>query len=132
MGSKVGRILLARPRMNGKIRAAVRRGVNALRILSRRLESLVGEDARAYEALVKAQRSGRNLSRARRRATRSPLAICLAAKRGIQGIDRLVPMAGPHLGSDLKAGKDLLKAAFQAAQRMAQINQRSQKKSRRG
>ncbi|MBI3333538.1 MAG: cyclodeaminase/cyclohydrolase family protein [Candidatus Omnitrophica bacterium] len=122
LGGMVAHILLSRPRIKGAARSSVWKELRALDSLSRELQRLIERDARAYEGLLQAQRSGRSVAAARRRAAGSPRAICAAATKALRRIDRLAPWAGPYLGSDLKAGRALLRGAFEAARVTAEIN----------
>ena len=90
--------------------------------LSEKLNRLVRRDASAYRQLVKALSSKRRLAHAQRRAIQSPLEICEATAQADQIIAGLSKVAGPYLCSDLKAGRALLKGAFQAASATVDVN----------
>jgi len=62
------------------------------------------------------------LAAARNRATQVPLRICEAAAEGSRTMGGLSRPAGSHLGSDLKAGQAMLRACFEAARAMVEIN----------
>lgn len=90
--------------------------------LRRRLERLIEQDARAYRALVRAQRSGRDLLRARAEAIQCPMAICRESAAALGLLRGLGRRAGPTLGSDVRAGQALLRGALEAAREMVEIN----------
>lgn len=88
------------------------------------MEHLIEKDARAYLQFRRAMRTGHVTSRDLARVTQPPVEICEATARAIKIMERLVPVAQPGLGSDMKGGCSLLQAAFQAALLTAQINLR--------
>ena len=123
LGAKVFRILGARQESSKA--AGSKRWHPLIRRfdqLSRKLIHLAEKDAQAYTRLVKAFRTGRNRSAARRGAIEAPLEICTLAASGFQKLKRCLTPAGPHLGSDLRAGMALLRGAFEAAEWMVQVN----------
>ncbi len=124
LGTMVGRILLSRPKMTSAQRRTLRRDLGRLDALGRRLERLIAEDARAYRALVKAQRTGQGLLNARKKAMDCPAEIGRKAAKASQLLRNLSRQTGPYLGSDLKAGTALLRGASEAAQAMVEINRK--------
>ena len=122
LAGMVGRILLSRPRVAQASRLRLQRDVKTADRLAARFQGLIREDARAYCALLCAQRSGKGIVSARTRAIRTPILICETAVEATQLIRTILPLAGPYLGSDLKAGKALLRGAFESALPMALIN----------
>lgn len=124
LGAMVGRILLSRPRVGAAERRALKREVVSLDGIRRCLERLIDRDARAYQALVSAQRTGRSLGRARAEAIGCPLAICRESTAALGLLKRVGRRTGPYLGSDIRAGRALLKGAFEAAAEMVEINRK--------
>lgn len=124
LGSKVGRIVLARRRLSSKTRARMRRDLNALAESATHLRGLIREDAQAYAGLVRALAEKRGIPAARKRAIQSPLRICEAASRGRKLLKGLSAPAGPYLASDLKAAEALLRASVDAARAMVEANSR--------
>lgn len=122
LGSMVSHILLSRSGLSAKTRGGLRRQAQALDQLTRRFEFLVAEDARAYDGLVRACKSRAGVNSAKNRALQSPLAMCEAAVEAGQILHKLRPLAGNYLGSDLQAGRGLLKGAFEAAAQMVEVN----------
>lgn len=118
LGCKVCRILLARSVLRASARSRIWRDLRRLEVLSRKLNALIQQDSTAYLRLVRATRSGRGIEIARRGAIRAPQAIHRAASQALKIFAGLSGLAGPHLGSDLKAGRALLKAAREAAEAM--------------
>ena len=123
LGAMVGRILLSRPKVGSAERRALKREVASLDGIRRRLERLIDQDARAYQALVNAQRTGRSLRRARAEAIGCPMAICRESTAALGLLKRIGRRTGSYLGSDVRAGQALLKGAFEAAAEMVEINQ---------
>ncbi len=119
---KVVKILLFRPRLLSSTKQRLKITLRILDKESARFLKLVREDAEAYKALVTAQRKGRGLLQAKVRATQAPIDICVMAVDALNFVKVVVPLAGPYLGSDLKAARVLLKGAFDAAFLMANIN----------
>ena len=90
--------------------------------LARRLGQLIREDAQAYERLVKAQRQEKGLLQARRRAIQCPVRICEETAEASAQMKSLIRWTGPYLGSDVRAGRALLKGAFEAAFATTAVN----------
>lgn len=124
LGAMVGRILLSRPRMNAAERRVLRRDVQALDRIGRRLERLMREDARVYRALVSAQRTSRGLPLARRRAIDCPTRICREISGALDLLKNLKRRTGPYLGADVEAGAALLRGAWEASQAMVEVNRK--------
>jgi len=122
LAGMVGRILLSRPRLAKTSRVRLQRETRIADRLAKKFQVLIQEDAQAYCALLRAQRARKRIVPARRRAIQSPIAICESAVEATQVIRAIFPLAGPYLGSDLKAGKALLRGAFESALTMALIN----------
>ncbi|MBI3322389.1 MAG: cyclodeaminase/cyclohydrolase family protein [Candidatus Omnitrophica bacterium] len=119
---KVCRLVLKRRRTPASARPGLRKTETELVRLSRRLESLIKEDALAYAALVRAAKTGRGQAAARAGAIRGPVTICECSVLALRCVKRLAPPAGRHLASDLQAARGLLKAGFGGAYEMAKIN----------
>ena len=114
---------MARRRLFGtRLSPKVAKSLKDLESLSRRLEALVKDDSAAFQELVKAYRTHRRPAGARRRATRTLLEICRAAASGLEALRLLWPFTSPYLGADLKAGRALLKGAFEGAYVTAMMN----------
>ena len=122
VAGKVCRLVLKRRRTPARARPALRKTQAELGRLSRRLEALIREDALAYQRLVRAARTGHGLRAARAGAVRCPLAICDSSVQALKCVTRLRPLAGRYLGSDLNAARALLKAGFEGADLMVEIN----------
>ncbi len=126
VGAKVCRIVLKRRRTPARAKPGLRKTQAELDRLTRKLEGLVREDALAYAALVRVRHAagggGAASAAARVAAVRCPLAICDCSVRGLRCVSRLRPLAGRHLGLDLKAARALLKAGFEGANLMVKIN----------
>ena len=122
LGCMVGKILLSRPRLKTAARSRLERNLDLLDGLLEKLQSYIQQDAQAYRALVQAQRSRRGVPMARKRAIECPVKICETTGEALKVIRRISPLAGPYLGSDLKAGRALLKGAFESAYATAVIN----------
>lgn len=122
VAGKVCRLILRRRRTPARARPGLRRAQAELARLSRKLESLIREDALAYAALVSAMRAGRDAGPARAAAIRGPVAICECSVRALRCAERLSPLAGRYLLSDLRVAKALLHAGFQGAYAMAKVN----------
>ena len=122
LAGMVGRILLSRPRRAKASRARLQRDVKTADRLAAEFQALIQEDAQAYCALLCAQKADRGIATARRRAIQTPIRICEAAVEATGLIRSITPLAGPYLGSDLRAGKALLRGAFESALTMALIN----------
>ena len=120
VAGKVCRLVLKRRRTPARARPALRKTQAELARLSRRLEGLIREDALAYAALVRA--AGTERDRARARAITCPVSICECSVLALRCVKRLEPLAGPHLGSDLKAARGLLTAGFEGAHAMVKTN----------
>lgn len=130
LASKVAQILLSRPRLSSQARAGLRRDLQELHRFSRKLEFLIRQDARAYQALVKAKKTKRGIALAQRRALEAPLEICEAVAQATRSLKEFSSRPGPLLHSDLKAARALLRGAFEAALAMVEINLRESKKVR--
>ena len=91
------------------------KSLRELERLSWKMESLVKQDAEAFQMLVKAHRMNQGVVGARRRAIGTPLEICRATVLAAKVFRTLTPLTGPYLGSDLKAGRALLQGAFEGA-----------------
>lgn len=125
LGRKVCRILLNRPRIQGRSRAAVGAKLRSLGRISRRLRSLVRQDAQAYLALARTfGRPGGISAAARRRAAGPPLKIARLTAEADRILKGLAPWAGAVLRSDVTAGRALLRGAREAAGVTARINLR--------
>lgn len=124
LGVMVGGILLSRPRISPAEKKRLKKCVAGLKEAERRLRVLLKEDARAYRALVDAQKSGRGLRAARRNALSCPMKICEEARRSIVLLRGIGKKTGPYLGSDVEAGVALLQGAHQAAAAMVEVNRR--------
>jgi len=122
LGAMVCEILLRRKRISPSDRREIRKSLKQLGALSSSLWILIRQDARAYERLVRAVRSGRAAGQARRRAIQCPMEICEASAAAARILSRVSRSAGPLLVSDLKAGRALLGGAFDAAAEMVRIN----------
>ena len=137
LAGMVGRILLSRPRaakattqrlqvvslpLAKASRARLQRDMKRADRLAAKFQALIREDADAYCALLCAQRADKGIAQARKRAIQTPIAICETAVEAARLIRAISPLAGPYLGSDLKAGRALLRGAFESALTMAAIN----------
>ena len=124
LGLMVTAILFSRPKRGAVERAGLLEIRRRLQKTARQLRTLIREDARVYQRLVQAQKSGRGLRKARRAATACPMRICEESARGIKLLRGLSRKTGPYLGADLKAGISLLQGAYQAAEAMVEVNQK--------
>lgn len=124
LAEKAGRVILRRPAVSAKARAQARGSLDRLARIRGRLEHLVKEDAESYRRLVQALRTGRGLAPARRSSTEIPREIVRLSKRARQEAKRLLPLAGAHLGADLKAARAFLAAGSSAAMEMVKVNRR--------
>lgn len=119
---KVVRIVLSRPGISGQLRRGLHRDLKRLKPLLKKLKHLVQEDSKGYAQFVVAVRQGRRVTLARRQAVKTPLRICQSVAQVSHVIQRLSPRVGAYLRSDLKAASFFLRAAFQAAQAMIEVN----------
>ena len=122
LGSMVCRILLGRPKTSSSKRVKIKKSLAELERLSSKLKNLIQEDAKAYQRLLRAFRTGRGITAARQQAVRCPLEICEASVQAAHILKSLSGLAGPSLGADLKAGRALLQGAFSAASEMVEVN----------
>ena len=126
LGRMVATILLSRKKIRPPEKRALKKEIQALTRVGKKLEDLIEEDARAYLILVQAQQ-GKKVSRSkmkelRRKAAQCPLDICVESVKGIQLLSVLLKCTGPYLGSDVRAGQQLLRGAFGAARAMVEVN----------
>ena len=119
----VTRILLSRSNLRPSERRNLQKSLKTLDRAGARLRTLIREDAVAYDRLVRAQRddSGQMLI-LRKKAIQCPLEICAEAVAAMEVLHRLSKRTGPYLGSDVRAGRALLRASFEAAFAMVEIN----------
>jgi formiminotetrahydrofolate cyclodeaminase len=98
-----------------------------------RLQSLAGEDTRAFGSFVEAarfpdstdedrQRRDQAVQDAARRATRTPRDIARACVEALEVSPRILDLAHPEVVSDVGAGASLLRGAVQAALLTVEIN----------
>jgi formiminotetrahydrofolate cyclodeaminase len=123
LGAKVGRVIGSRPKLMARRRAKVRATVGKLNQLTRLMERLIKEDAKAYEGLVRALKRKKGVGPARRRAIQIPFMIASRAQLALRELAGLDSIAGSHLGCDLKAAREFLKSASRSASYMVEANQ---------
>jgi formiminotetrahydrofolate cyclodeaminase len=94
-----------------------------------RLLQLAQDDIDAYGAVVQARRSVREqgadeaaIRVAAEGAARVPLSTATLARRGLDMLDQLRPMASPLVASDVDTAQGLLRAAFDGALANVAIN----------
>ena len=94
-----------------------------------RLLQLAQDDIDAYGAVVQARRSVREQSAdehavraAAEGAARVPLSTATLARRGLDMLDQLRPLASPLVASDVDTARGLLRAAFDGALANVAIN----------
>lgn len=126
LAAKVGKILLARPRLPDSARGKIERDVAFFDAGQEKMSCLIHEDARVYERFVRAQREGKGLAAFKREAIQVPLSLCGVADQAMKRLVPLVPLAGRHLGSDLKAARALLMAGSRAAAEMVKVNRQGE------
>ena len=122
LGAMACRITLKRRTLSTGGRAHLTRSLQELDQLVAKMERLIKDDARAYGSLVRAFKLQRRVGAARMAAIRAPVRICEAAADAHEIITGLEPFASTLLRSDLRAGRALLRGAFQAAEMTARIN----------
>lgn len=124
LGLMVIGILLSRPKIRPTEKAKLQQNRLNLQRITGRLQVLIREDAKAYQALVSAQKSGRGLRKASRNAWACPLKIVEESSRAAALLRSIEKKTGPYLGSDLEAGVALLRGASEAAQVMVEVNRK--------
>lgn len=124
LGAMVARILLSRPKIHPAQRRALDQSRRRLDRSAAQFLRLMEKDARVYQRLIWAQKSGRGVKKARAEGIRIPLRMCEESGMGLKLLQGLLRRSGPDLGSDLKAGMALLRGASQAAVAMVEVNRR--------
>lgn len=125
LGSMVSRILISRAGIRSAEKKKLKIGLKEMERARAKLAGLIRRDAETYAGLVTAQRrGGRSLQAARVRAVECPLEICRQTAGAMHPLQALLKNTGPYLGSDVRAGQDLLRGAFSSAREMASINLR--------
>lgn len=122
MGVMVCTLLLQRRGLRAGERRRLEENRRLLRQTCGRLQRLVEQDARAYARLVQAVRRRRGIRRAQAGALRCPLQICEEVARASRIMKGLARRTGPYLGSDVRAGRALLRGAFDSASVTAEVN----------
>ncbi len=122
LGIMVCTILLQRKGLRAGERRRLQEDRQTLRASLGRLQRLVEQDARAYGRLVQAVRKRRGIRAAQAGALRCPLQICGEVTRASRVMKGLARRAGPTLGSDIRAGRALLRGAFDSACVTVEVN----------
>lgn len=122
LGVMVCTILLRRKGLRTSEKRQLQADRRLLRRSCGRLQALVEEDARAYSLLVEAVRKRRGIAQAQARALRCPLRICEEVAQASRVMKTLARRAGPTLGSDVRAGRALLRGAFDSACVTVEVN----------